>query len=50
MSIVLRNVENNVFARTSLIDIPRANGAKRRVRVLIPHGYLHPGKGKHSEV
>ena len=30
--------------------IPRANGAKRRVRVLIPHGYLHPGNGKHSEV
>ena len=29
---------------------PRANGAKRRARVLIPHGYLHPGKGKHSEV
>ena len=29
---------------------PRANGAKRRARVLIPHGYLQPGKGKHSEV
>ena len=29
---------------------PRANGAKRRARVLIPQGYLHPGKGKHSEV
>ena len=29
---------------------PRANGAKRRARVLIPHGYLHPGKGKHREV
>ena len=35
---------------------PRANGTKRRsgrkpgARVLIPHGYLHPGKGKHSEV
>ena len=31
-------------------NYPRANGAKRRARVLIPHGYLHPGKGKHSEV
>ena len=29
---------------------PRANGAKRRARVLIPHGYLHPRKGKRSEV
>ena len=26
---------------------PRANGAKRRARVLIPSGFLHPGKGKH---
>jgi hypothetical protein len=26
---------------------PRADGAKRRARVLIPPGYLHPGKGKH---
>ena len=32
------------------LHYPRANGAKRRARVLIPHGYLHPGKGKHSEV
>jgi hypothetical protein len=24
---------------------PRADGAKRRARVLIPPGYLHPGKG-----
>jgi hypothetical protein len=23
---------------------PRADGAKRRARVLIPPGYLHPGK------
>ena len=35
---------------------PRANGAKRRsghkpgARLLIPHGYLHPGKCEHSEV
>ena len=35
---------------------PRANGAKRRsgrqpgARVLIPPGFLHPEKGKHSEV
>jgi hypothetical protein len=26
---------------------PRAGGAKRRARVLIPPGYLHPGKRKH---
>jgi hypothetical protein len=26
---------------------PRAEGAKRRARVLIPPGYLHPGKRKH---
>jgi hypothetical protein len=25
----------------------RADGAKRRARVLIPPGYLHPGKRKH---
>ena len=27
--------------------IPRADGAKRRARVLISPGYLHPGKRKH---
>ena len=26
---------------------PRANGAERRARVLIPPGYLPPGKRKH---
>jgi hypothetical protein len=26
---------------------PRADGAKLRARVLIPPGYLHPGKRKH---
>jgi hypothetical protein len=26
---------------------PRADGAKRRAKVLIPAGYLHPGKRKH---
>jgi hypothetical protein len=26
---------------------PRADGAKRRARVLIPPGYLHPGKREH---
>jgi hypothetical protein len=26
---------------------PRADGAKRRARVLIPPGYLHKGKRKH---
>jgi hypothetical protein len=30
-----------------LPDFPRADGAKRRARVLIPPGYLHPGKRKH---
>jgi hypothetical protein len=29
------------------INYPRADGAKRRARVLIPPGYLHPGKRKH---
>jgi hypothetical protein len=29
------------------IVYPRADGAKRRARVLIPPGYLHPGKRKH---
>ena len=28
-------------------DNPRADGAKHRARVLIPPGYLHPGKRKH---
>jgi hypothetical protein len=28
------------------LNIPRADGAKRRARVLIPPGYLHPGKRK----
>jgi hypothetical protein len=27
--------------------LSRADGAKRRTRVVIPHGYLHPGKRKH---
>jgi hypothetical protein len=26
---------------------PRGNGTKRRARVLIPPGYLHPEKRKH---
>jgi hypothetical protein len=29
------------------VNIPRTDGAKRRARVLIPPGYLHPGKRKH---
>jgi hypothetical protein len=28
-------------------DYTRADGAKRRARVLIPPGYLHQGKRKH---
>jgi hypothetical protein len=31
----------------STMPFPRADGAKRRARVLIPPGYLHPGKRKH---
>ena len=30
-----------------ICPFPRADGAKRRARVLIPPGYLHPGKRKH---
>jgi hypothetical protein len=30
-----------------ILVCPRADGAKRRARVLIPPGYLHPGKRKH---
>ncbi len=39
-----------------LLFYPRAKGAKhhcdhkRRARVTNSHGYLHPGKGEHSEV
>jgi hypothetical protein len=33
-------IEKNIY-------IPRADGAKRRARVLIPPGYVHPGKRKH---
>jgi hypothetical protein len=29
------------------VNNPRADGAKRRARVLIPPGYLHSGKRKH---
>ena len=32
-----------------IIPEPTARSAVRR-RLLIPHGYLHPGKSKHSEV
>ena len=32
------------------LDNPRADGAKRRARVLIPHGDLHPVVLEHSEV
>ena len=37
------------MAKTSLFIgyFPRADGAKRRARELIPPGYLHPGKRKH---
>jgi hypothetical protein len=35
---------------TRLVFNPRADGAKRRARVLIPPGYLHPGSESISEV
>ena len=35
------------FNSMCLKPYPRADGAKRRARVLIPPGYLHPGKRKH---
>jgi hypothetical protein len=37
----------DVWTRYILYFYPRAGGAKRRARVLIPPGYLHPGKRKH---
>ena len=50
-------IKNNIshFERVDLtldsgnleLICPRADGAKRRARVLIPPGYLHPGKRKH---
>ena len=53
---ITTNLQSNCFLfafDSSLFQIvsdphsPRADGAKRRARVLIPPGYLHPGKGKH---
>ncbi len=46
----------NTFRTRAFKVYPRANGAKRRFGVrpgrelLIPLGYLHPGKCEHSEV
>jgi hypothetical protein len=48
----LRNITNFVMLYQAVIK-SRANGADRRsgrnpgTRVLIPPGYLHPGKRKH---
>jgi hypothetical protein len=58
INLVLLGLYRKVFAfglsggkyfpvQTSLSVNPRADGAKRRARVLIPPGYLHPGKRKH---
>jgi hypothetical protein len=42
------NLYTSCFVEVMKADnFPRADGAKRRARVLIPPGYLHPGKGKH---
>ena len=37
-----------MFFNVIYVIYPRADGAKRRARVLIPPGYLHPGKRKHQ--
>jgi hypothetical protein len=37
----------SAFTTDKYTSYPRADGAKRRARVLIPPGYLHPGKRKH---
>jgi hypothetical protein len=41
------NSKNKDLSQDNNLFNPRADGAKRRARVLIPPGYLHPGKGKH---
>ena len=43
----LRCVSTNKTIIYVIYVNPRADGAKRRARVLIPPGYLHPGKRKH---
>jgi hypothetical protein len=50
---VLTAVGTQIFLTSTFLPLilirlyPRADGAKRRARVLIPPGYLHPGKRKH---
>ena len=39
--------DQNLVPSILLLSNPRADGAKRRARVLILPGYLHPGKRKH---
>ena len=46
VSVSVRTNALKVIISVSLV-YPRAGGAKRRARVLIPPGYLHPGKRKH---
>jgi hypothetical protein len=51
-NIIERLNRTKIALTQSLINVwdvinPRADGAKRRARVLIPLGYLHPGKRKH---
>jgi hypothetical protein len=41
------NKEMFAISLSSFSRYHRADGAKRRARVLIPPGYLHPGKRKH---
>jgi hypothetical protein len=38
---------NKLSVNINKTNFPRADGAKCRARVLIPPGYLHPGKQKH---
>ena len=40
-------LQGPLIMSTRIVIYPRADGAKRRARVLIPPGYLHPGKRKH---
>ena len=49
MELFYKFLTDNLGLQTlgNLIYYPRADGAKRRARVLIPPGYLHPGKRKH---
>jgi hypothetical protein len=44
---IMHSGEYDACDVTLSVFSPRAGGAKRRARVLIPPGYLYPGKRKH---